>query len=58
MVSNHNLPYVGQDTTKAIENYHANLKATLHSFKGRVHGRCVDWAIHELVGNVLLHYWY
>jgi len=38
MVGNHNLPYIGQDTNAAIENYHANLKATLCSFKGRFHG--------------------
>jgi hypothetical protein len=53
-----NLPYVGQDTNVAIKNYHANLKATLHSSKGRSHGRWVDWAIHALVGDVMLHYWY
>ncbi len=35
MVGNHNLPYIGQDTNAAIKNYHANLKATLCSFKGR-----------------------
>ncbi len=56
VVGNHNLPYVGHDTNVAIENYHANMKATLRSSKGRFHGRCVDWAIHELVGDVLLHY--
>ncbi len=46
VVGNYNLPYARQDTNVAIENYHANLKATLHSSKGRFHGRCVDWAIH------------
>jgi hypothetical protein len=56
VVGNHNLPYAGQDTNVAIENYHANLKAIFCSSKGRFHGRHVDWAIHELVGNVLCHY--
>jgi hypothetical protein len=42
----------------AIENYHANMKATLHSSKGRFHGSRVDWAILELIGDVLFHYWY
>ncbi len=58
VVGNYNLPYVGQDTNATIENYYANLKATLHSSKGRFHGRRVDWVIHELVGDVLVHYWY
>jgi hypothetical protein len=56
MVGNHNLPSIVHDTNVAIENYHANLKATLFSFKCRFHGRCVDWAIHELIGDGLLHY--
>jgi hypothetical protein len=56
VVGNRNLPYVGQDTNVAIENYHANLKATLRSSKGRFHRRQVDWAIHALVGDVLIHY--
>jgi hypothetical protein len=58
VVGNWNIPYARQDTNAAIENYHANLKATLHSLKGRFHGRGVDWAIHALVGDILLHYWY
>jgi hypothetical protein len=57
-VGNCNLPYVWQDINVVIEHYHANLKATLWSSKGRFHGRCVDWVINELVGDVLLHYWY
>jgi hypothetical protein len=39
VVSNRNLPYAWQDTNAAIENYHANLKATLGQSKGRFHGR-------------------
>jgi hypothetical protein len=35
--SNWNLPYAGHDTNVAIENYHANLKITLRSSKGRFH---------------------
>ncbi len=58
VVGNRNLPYVGQDTNEAIENYHANLKATLRSSKGRFHERRVDWVIHALIGDVLIHYWY
>jgi hypothetical protein len=54
VVGYRNLPYVGQDTNVAIENYHANLKATLRSSKGRFHSKWVDWAIHALVGDVLL----
>jgi hypothetical protein len=34
------------------------LKATLRSSKGMFHERWVDWAIHGLVGDVLIHYWY
>ncbi len=58
LVGNCNLPYAGQDINATNENYHANMKATLDSSKGRFHGRHVDWAIHELVGDVLLHYQY
>jgi hypothetical protein len=56
VVGNWNLPYVGQDTNVAIENYRANLKTTLRSSKGRFHRRHVDWVMHALVGDVLLHY--
>ncbi len=58
VVGNQNIPYAKHDTNGVIENYHANLKATLCSSKGRFHGRWVDWAIHALVGDVLFHYWY
>jgi hypothetical protein len=58
VVGNHNLLYARQDTNAAIENYHANMKANLCSSKGKFHGRHVDWAINELVGDVWLHYWY
>jgi hypothetical protein len=58
VVGNRNLPYAWHDNNVAIGNYHANLKAILCSSKGRFHGRRVDWAIHELVGDVLVHYWY
>ncbi len=39
VIGNCNLPYVRQHTKLVIENYHANLKATLRSSKGRFHGR-------------------
>ncbi len=39
VVGNYNLPYAGQDTNEAIENYHVNLKATLRSSKGMFHER-------------------
>ena len=58
VVGNRNLCYAGQDTNAAIESYHANLKATLRQSKGRYHGRRVDWTIHQLLGDVLNHYWY
>jgi hypothetical protein len=58
MVGFQNLPYVGQDTNAAIESYHGTLKAQLKSGKSRLIGCCVDWCIHELVGDVLTHYWY
>lgn len=48
VVGNQNLPYVGHDTNAMIENYYANLKATLRSLKGRFHKRWVDQAIHAL----------
>jgi hypothetical protein len=53
-----NLPYVGQDTNIAIENYHGTLKAQLKSKKSRLVGHHVDWCIHELIRNVLTQYWY
>jgi hypothetical protein len=56
VVGNFNLLYARQDTNATIENYHANLKATLQSPKGRFHRRQVDLAIHALVGDVLIHY--
>jgi hypothetical protein len=58
VVGNRNLPYVGQDTNVAIKNYHANLKTTFHSSKGRFHERHVDWVMHVFGGDILLHYWY
>ncbi len=58
VVGNFNLAYARQDTNVAIENYHANLKATLCSSKGRFHKRQIDWVIHALVGDILIHYWY
>jgi hypothetical protein len=58
VVGHRNLCYAGQDTNAAIESYHGNLKATLKQSKRRYHGRRVDWTIHQLVGDVLNHYWY
>jgi hypothetical protein len=49
VVGNQNFPYARQYTNAAIKNYHANLKATLHSSKGRFHRRWVDWAIHATI---------
>ncbi len=37
VVGNRDLPYVPLDTNAAIENYHGNLKTTLHSSKGKFH---------------------
>jgi hypothetical protein len=39
VVGNYNLPYARQHTNVDIENYHANLKATLQLSKGRFHMR-------------------
>jgi hypothetical protein len=55
VVGYHNLPHARQDINATIENYHLNLRSSFHSSKG-FHGRRVDWAIHALVGDVLLHY--
>ncbi len=55
VVGYHNLPHARQDINATIENYHLNLKSTFRSSK-RFHGRRLDWAIHALVGDVLLHY--
>ena len=52
------LPYTGQDTNAVIEGYHSTLKSTLKSCKSRMIGRRVDWLIHELIGEVLTHFWY
>ncbi len=56
VMGNWNLPYVGQDTNATIKSYHANLKATLRMAKSQLFGRCADCCIHELLGDVLLHY--
>jgi len=58
VVGNCNLPFARQDTNATIENYHANLKATLQSTKGKFHDRQVDWVVQALVGDVLIHHWY
>jgi len=58
VVGNWNLPYARHDTNVAIENYHANFKTTFHSSKRRFHKKSIDWGIHAIVGNILLHYWY
>ena len=52
------LLYAGQDTNVAIEGYHSTLKATLKSRKCRMVGHRVNWLIHELTGEVLIHFWY
>jgi hypothetical protein len=39
VMGNHNLPYADQDTSVAIESYHANLKATLRAAKSQLFGR-------------------
>jgi hypothetical protein len=54
VIGNHNLPHATQDTNVAIENYHANLKATLWSFKSRFHKRRIDWVIHALIGDIIV----
>jgi hypothetical protein len=51
-----NLPYDGQDTNVAIENYHGTLKAQLKLEKSRLVGLHVDCCIHELVEDVLTQY--
>jgi len=53
-----NLSYVRQDTNVAIESYTGTLKAQLKSRKSRLVGHCVDWCIHELIGDVFIQYWY
>ena len=52
------LPYASQDTNAAIEGYHSTLKSMLKLCKSRMVGRRVDWLIHELIGEVLTHFWY
>ncbi len=58
VMGNQNLTYTGHDTNVAIESYHANLKAILIVTKSWICGRWVDWCIHQLLGDVLSHYWY
>jgi hypothetical protein len=58
VMGNQNLPYASHDTNAAIESYHANLKAILRVTKSRLCGRWVAWCRHQLLGDVLLHYWY
>ena len=52
------IPHTGQNTNAAIESYHSNLKNILNSTKERFVGRCMDWLIYHLTGDVLTHYWY
>jgi len=58
VMGNWNFPYGSQDINVTIETYHVNLKATLKMAKSQLSGRQVDWCIHELLGDVLSHYWY
>ena len=53
-----NLPYAGQDTNAAIENYHGYMKSVLKAERSRMTGRRVDWCIYALTGDVLHHYRY
>ncbi len=57
VMGNHNLPYASHDTNATIKNYHAYIKATLRATKSQLFGRWVNWCIHQLLGDVLLHYW-
>jgi hypothetical protein len=41
-----------------MESYHSNLKSILFSSKQKLVGRCMDWLIHHLIGDVITHYWY
>jgi hypothetical protein len=51
VMSNTNLPYIGQDTNTTIKSYHENLKTTLKVVKSWLFGRWADWCIHELLGD-------
>ncbi len=58
VMGNHNLPYASHDTNATIKNYHAYLKATLRITKSQLSRRQMNWCIHQLLGDVLLDYWY
>jgi hypothetical protein len=51
-----NLPYTSHDTNDVIESYHVDLKTTLRVAKSRLCGKWVDWCVHQLLGDFLLHY--
>jgi hypothetical protein len=53
-----NLPYVGQDTNATIEKLPWDIEGLIEVGESRLIGHCVDWCIHELVKDVLTHYWY
>ncbi len=58
VMGNQNLPYVSHDTNATIKSYHAYLKATSRVAKSQLSKRHVDCCVHQLLGDVLLHYWY
>ena len=58
VVGYRNLPYAGQDTNSAIEQYHGFLKSMLKSERSRMVGRHVDWTITALTEEVHDHFWY
>ena len=58
VVAYNELLYAGQDMNAVIEGYHSTLKAVLKSGKCCMLGHRVDWLFHELIGEVLTHFWY
>jgi hypothetical protein len=58
VMGNWNFSYISHDINVGIESYHANQKVTWRAAKSQLYGRWVDWCIHQLLGDVLSHYWY
>ena len=58
VTGNQNFSHCGHDTNSAIESYHANLKSILRENRQKLNGRCMDWLVFDLIGDVLTHYWY
>lgn len=52
------LPHTNQDTSSAIESYHATLKSRFLCGKKYLWGHRIDWLVHKLMYACLPYFWY